>query len=465
MNTTEPMQLRLEETVGAFVRARELFPQAGRVIVAVSGGADSMALLAFALRRAGDWGCTVEAAHVNHGLRGAAADADEAFVAAFCAEHDILLHRHSPAAAGIPVPDHPGEDWARRLRYDWFEQLAAARGAVIATAHTRTDQAETLLLRLARGSGLRGAAGIPVKRGCFARPLLCVERADTESYCCALGVPWVQDATNDGDDYARNRVRHIAVPALETVNPAAVRALSDFCERMAALDGYFAQKADTLLLQAAVPQGWRLEPLCAADTPVRQAALLTILRRVCDPSARRLELAEELLASGSGAVQLSPHARLRAGSGRIWLEYPADAERLAANLCMPLEPGEWALGDDFCVKIEILDAKFVPLGPDVYKKDLNSLADYAKIASSARLRTRQPGDRFAPRGRGVTKTLHRYFIEEKIPAPRRALWPLAADGSRVLWLWGAGFAEGTQPGPDTRQIIRITPIPRVEDVL
>ena len=117
------------------------------------------------------------------------------------------------------------------------------------------------------------------------------------------------------------------------------------------------------------------------------------------------------------------------------------------------------------MKIEILDAKFVPLGPDVYKKDLNSLADYAKIASSARLRTRQPGDRFAPRGRGVTKTLHRYFIEEKIPAPRRALWPLAADGSRVLWLWGAGFAEGTQPGPDTRQIIRITPIPRVEDVL
>ena len=152
-------------------------------------------------------------------------------------------------------------------------------------------------------------------------------------------------------------------------------------------------------------------PRCA------RAALLTILRRVCDPSARRLELAEELLASGSGAVQLSPHARLRAGSGRIWLEYPADAERPAADLCMPLEPGEWALGGDFCVKIEMLDAKFVPLGPDVYKKDLNSLADYAKIASSARLRTRQPGDRFAPRGRGVTKTLHAILLKRKSPPP------------------------------------------------
>ena len=462
MNTTESAQPRLEKEVGAFVRARGLFPQAGRVIVAVSGGADSMALLAFALRRAGDWGCTVEAAHVNHGLRGAAADADEAFVADFCARHGIRLHRHSPAAAGVPVPEHPGEDWARRLRYDWFERLAAARGAVIATAHTRTDQAETLLLRLARGSGLRGAAGIPVKRGCFVRPLLCVERADTEAYCRALGVPWVQDATNEADDYARNRVRHRAIPALETVNPAAVRALSDFCERMAALDGYFTQKADTLLVRAAAPEGWRLEELAAADEPVRQAALLAILRRVCDPSARRLELAQRLLAAGQGAVQLSPQSRLRAKNGRLWLEHVGRKTTPAAAPCMPVAPGEWALGGDFCVKIQILDAKFAAFDPDVYKKDLNSLADYAKIAS-ARLRTRQPGDRFAPRGRGVTKTLHRYFIEEKIPADQRPYWPIVADGNRVLWLWGAGFAEGTQPGADTDRIIRITPILQLEE--
>ena len=129
---------------------------------------------------------------------------------------------------------------------------------------------------------------------------------------------------------------------------------------------------------------------------------------------------------------------------------------------MPVEAGEWALGGDFCVKIQILDAKFAAFDPDVYKKDLNSLADYAKIAS-ARLRTRQPGDRFALRGRGVTKTLHRYFIEEKIPADQRPYWPIVADGNRVLWLWGAGFAEGTQPGADTEKIIRITPILYMEE--
>lgn len=467
MNTTEsitqPAQ-RLEERVCAFVRAGELFPPGGRVIVAVSGGADSMALLAFALRRAGDRGCAVEAAHVNHGLRGEAADRDEAFVAAFCAGQGVPLHRHSPAAAGVPVPDHPGEDWARRLRYRWFEELAARRGAVVATAHTRTDQAETLLLRLARGSGLRGAAGIPVRRGCFVRPFLCLERAEAEAYCQALGVPWVRDETNDRDDYARNRVRHAALPALETVNPAAVRALSDFCARMAALDGYFAQKADTLLREAALPEGWRLDALRAAEEPVRQAALLAVLRPVCDPSARRLALAEELLARGSGAVQLGPNARLRAGEGRLWLERAAAQAPPPAAPSLPLVPGEWALGRDFCVKIAVWEGNLPPFGPDVHKKDLNSLADYAKIASSARLRTRQPGDRFAPRGRGVTKSLHDFFIEEKIPAARRPFWPLVADGRRVLWLWGFGFAEGTQPGPDTGRLIQITPSPRVEEV-
>lgn len=467
MNTIEsiPQPARcFEQAVSAFIRAEGLFPPQGRVIAAVSGGADSMALLAFALRHAGDWGCAVEAAHVNHGLRGARADEDEAFVASFCAAHGVPLHRHSPAAAGVPVPDRPGEDWARRLRYAWFEALARERGAVVATAHTRTDQAETLLLHLARGSGLRGAAGIPVRRGPFVRPLLEVERRDTEAYCRALGIPWVQDETNGEDAYARNRVRHAALPALETVNPAAVRALSEFCARMAALDGYFAQKADTLLLRAAAPGGWRLEALQAADEPVRQAALLALLRPVCDPTARRLALAEGLLARGRGGVQLAPDARLRAGQGLLWMERPLSQPPPAALAPLAPEPGEYALGGDFCVKIEILDAKTPPFGPDVYKKDLNSLADYAKIAASARLRARRPGDRFAPRGRRVTKSLHDYFIEQKIPARLRPSWPLLAEGDRVLWLWGSGFAEGTQPGPATRQIMRITPIPRVEEV-
>lgn len=343
-----------EDTVQAFCLAQGLFAPRSRVIAAVSGGADSMALLLFLERRAGSLGVTVEAVHVDHGIRGAASAADAAFVARFCAAHGVPLHRFSAAEAGIPVPEHPSEDWARRLRYGFFEQLLAAPGAgeeaapagpgapggeaarppvCIATAHTQNDQAETLLFRLARGAGLRGAGGIRPVRGAYVRPLLSVTRAGVERYCAALGVPWVQDESNLTDKYARGRLRAGALPALTAANEAAVEHLAAFCARMQRLDGYFAAKGETLLQAAALPAepvppvlaAWALAPLQAAlgeDEPVLEAALLALLERhlpACPPSERRLDLIKGLIARGRGAVQLTADTALLAGRGSLRL--------------------------------------------------------------------------------------------------------------------------------------------------
>lgn len=343
-----------EDTVQAFCLAQGLFAPRSRVIAAVSGGADSMALLLFLLRRADSLGVTVEAVHVDHGIRGAASAADAAFVARFCAAHGVPLHRFSAAEAGIPVPEHPSEDWARRLRYGFFEQLLARLGAgdaaapagpgapggeaarppvCIATAHTQNDQAETLLFRLARGAGLRGAGGIRPVRGAYVRPLLSVTRAGTEGYCAALGVPWVQDESNLTDQYARGRLRAGALPALTAANGAAVEHLAAFCARMQRLDGYFAAKGETLLQAAALPAepvppvlaAWALAPLQAAlgeDEPVLEAALLALLERhlpACPPSEHRVALLKALIAEGKGAVQLTADAALLAGRGSLRL--------------------------------------------------------------------------------------------------------------------------------------------------
>lgn len=351
-----------EDTVQAFCLAQGLFAPRSRVIAAVSGGADSMALLLFLLRRADSLGVTVEAVHVDHGIRGAASAADAAFVARFCAAHGVPLHRFSAAEAGIPVPEHPSEDWARRLRYGFFEQLLAAPGAgeeaapagpagpgaaplaepgggsarppvCIATAHTQNDQAETLLFRLARGAGLRGAGGIRPVRGAYVRPLLSVSRAGTEGYCAALGVPWVQDESNLTDQYARGRLRAGALPALTAANEAAVEHLAAFCARMQRLDGYFAAKGETLLQAAALPAepvppvlaAWALAPLQAAlgeDEPVLEAALLALLEHhlpACPPSERRITLMKQLIAEGKGAVQLTADMALLAGRGSLRL--------------------------------------------------------------------------------------------------------------------------------------------------
>ena len=209
------------EKVCAFAQENKLFAPGQRLCAAVSGGADSMALLRLLLRIQPVFGYELTACHVNHGLRGEPADRDEAFVRAECARLNVPLRVFHPADVGAAVPAHPGEDWARKLRYACFDALRAGGIDAVATAHTATDQTETLLFRLARGAGLHGAAGIRPSRPGFCRPLLCLTRAETEQACTACGQRWVTDETNASDAYARNRLRHAALPALRSVNEAA----------------------------------------------------------------------------------------------------------------------------------------------------------------------------------------------------------------------------------------------------
>ncbi|MFR5628168.1 MAG: tRNA lysidine(34) synthetase TilS [Ruthenibacterium lactatiformans] len=208
-----------EARAGAYISQHQMLQKGDTVIVALSGGADSMALFHFLFSVQNVWGLRLRAAHVNHGLRGAAADGDAAFVRAQC------------AARGVPRMDA-----ARRLKTRavvaercLFARLAQAHGAKVATAHTCSDNAETVLFNLARGSAARGAAGIPPVRGPYVRPLLWAQRADVLAYLARCGVPHVTDATNDTDAYARNRIRHGVLPALGA-RPGAARSIT-FCRR------------------------------------------------------------------------------------------------------------------------------------------------------------------------------------------------------------------------------------------
>ena len=162
-----------------------------RLAAAVSGGADSMAVLLL-----------LRALQPEFGYPLSAADRDEAFVRQACGALGVPLRVFHAAELADTVdapPPHAGEDWARRLRYACFERLCEEGIDAVATAHTANDQAETLLLRLARGTGLHGAAGIRPRRGCYLRPLLCLNRADTEAVCRAAGQTWVTDETNETD--------------------------------------------------------------------------------------------------------------------------------------------------------------------------------------------------------------------------------------------------------------------------
>ena len=435
-----------------------------RLAAAVSGGADSMALLLLLRQLQPRFGYTLSACHVNHGLRGQSADRDEAFVRAECARLGVPLRVFHAAELALP-PAHAGEDWARRLRYTAFAQLQGQGIDAIATAHTANDQAETLLLRLARGTGLHGAGGIRPRRGCYLRPLLCLSRAETEAVCRAAGQPWVTDETNDTDAYARNRLRHSALPALESTNAAAVQNLARFCEKAARVDAYLAAGAAKLLAAARLPgaePAWQLALLQAADPLLLETALHSLVAPVRDAEEKYVQLLCGVVRQGSGAVQLTGQVRFCAGNGCLRQEtllqaLPQQPENLPPQLpFLPEKQPEFRLRGGWKGKAELLTADFEEKIQVVHKKDLKNRADYARITTlyaGLVLRTRQPGDVYRPAGRAVHNRLRKWMNEADIPAQQRDTLPLLAAGSEVLWVCGSGFAEGLAPDETTTQIL------------
>ena len=449
-----------EARVLAWCEQAGLFAQGQRVAAAVSGGADSMALLRILLALAGRLGVEVSACHVNHKLRGAAADADEAFVRAACARLGVPLTVCRAGEEGLPDASG-GEAGARALRYACFARLHGAGIDRIATAHTVTDQAETLLFRLARGTGLHGAGGIRPARDFYVRPLLCLTRAEVEAYCRAAGQEWVTDETNLSDAYARNRLRHDALPALRQANAGAERNLARFCEKAARADAYFARAAGALLTGAAEGPGvWALEPLQKADPLVLEAAAHALVAPHRDPEERYIRLVCRMVRQGSGAVQLRPDVRLRAGQGRLRRETPppeGDAP-LEASSFRPEKRTEYPLGGGKILRARVEKGSFQEKTQVVHKKDLKNVADYARITMlhpALTLRSRLPGDTYRPAGRGVTKPLRKWMNEQAIPPAERDRLPLLADGSEVVWVCGAGFAEGLAPDGETGLALRL----------
>ena len=475
---------KLLQKVRTFCNAEELLTTPGQLhlAVAVSGGADSMALLHLLLALRAEYGFVLSVCHVNHGLRGETANRDEAFVRESCQKLGVPVRVFHPAEVGFAVPPHAGEDWARRLRYACFAQLHKEGIDCIATAHTGTDQAETLLFRLARGTGLHGAAGIRPRRSGFCRPLLCLTRSETEQVCALCGQPWVTDETNDSDAYARNRLRHGALPALVSANAAAEQNLARFCEKAARADAYFTREAEALLDRAAeaaamfgkLPAGaravraqngpvWALAPLRTADPLILETALHTLTAPVRDAEEKYIRLLEALVQQGSGAVQLTNAVRFCAAENVLWQENQmpqTEGTALPPQPFFPVDGAFYPLSNGKILKIRVFPADFEEKIQGVHKKDLKNQADYAKITtlySALELRCRRPGDRYRPAGRGVGKELRKWMNEAGVLPQERDVLPLLAAGSEVVWVCGAGFADGLAPDAETVQVLQLEP--------
>ena len=306
-----------------------------RVLCAVSGGVDSMYLLHQMTALGAQRGFAVGCAHFNHGLRGAESDRDEAFVRAQCKKLGVPFYAGRGNVAS--VRGMGTEAAARELRYAFLAQCAQAHSYDwIATAHTADDNAETLLLNLARGCGLRGLTGIPPQRGKLLRPMLDTTRAQAEAYLTAHAIPHVEDSTNAADAYARNRVRHHAVPALESVNPAFVQHAADTAALLREDEAFLSGLAADFLAGQMPAEGIPIAELLALPRPVRVRALQQAAGREL---SRRHLLALERLCDGEGLGYADvPGLRVTREQGRLFF----GAQALPPLGTHILRPGETA---------------------------------------------------------------------------------------------------------------------------
>lgn len=449
------MSNALEAAALAAVQRHGLIKKGDTVIAALSGGADSMALFHFLFTHRDALGITLQAAHVNHGLRGENAVRDADFAALQCRTRGVTLH-----TVTLCPPPAANEEWAREERYAFFDTLSRD-GAKIATAHTADDDAETVLFRLARGTNSRGVCGIPYRRGAYIRPLLDVTRSEVEAYCREYALDYVTDETNCSDAYARNIVRHYALPALNRVNSEATRAVHRFAGEMKKQQAYIDEQAEALLQNAQYADGWRAETLAAAHAVVRTAALAMLVQQQVSAHRRYVQLLDECVLRGSGSVQLSKGKTFAVRQGVLRLLPSPAAASQAVDL--PFAEGSYAFAGG-TVNISAVKSKISLNSLQNAKKGLNFYGDYDKIQSmNCRLRTRRSGDSFTFAQRKVTKTLKKWFNEQKMTPEQRAAWPLLAAGSCVIWMPNCGFAAQAAADENSRRTVKIEYIPAGEE--
>ena len=420
------------------MRAHDLLPP-GPLIVAVSGGTDSVALLLLLCALAPELGLDIHVAHFDHRLRPRESAGDADFVARLAQEHGATIR------LGRAQRPPKSEDEARSLRYAFLRRTARERGATrIATGHTRDDQAETVLLHAARGSGIGGLAGMRPLRDDIARPLLTVGRPETAAICAQAKIEPREDASNRDLAYARNRVRHTILPELERINPqvrAALARLADAAAAVADADRAAAERALATAMTA--ERTLDLTVLAALDPRQRAEALAVAWQRATGRplSARHRAALAGLTGDRSGSAALDlPGGRALREYGLLRLETGARAAAAASSDRTPV----WLARPD---RPDRPDRPNQPVrwhGWTLSLRATDSAAEGRLVvpapAGELLVRSRRPGDRLGGRLRIKVQDV---FTDAKVPARARATYPLVATASGdVWWVVGLKRADG-----------------------
>ncbi|MDP4276748.1 MAG: tRNA lysidine(34) synthetase TilS [Bacteroidota bacterium] len=443
----------MQRTVKKYIESLNLLPEGAKVVVALSGGADSVALMDILNRL--DYACI--GAHVNFHLRGEESDRDAAFSHQLCRDLGVPFYKTDLYAAeyaereGISV-----EMAARDLRYRWFEQLRKEQGAVaIAVAHHKDDSVETMLLNLIRGTGIRGLTGIKPKNGFIVRPLLCCDREAVLEYLQQQGLTYVTDRTNQLNEYRRNKIRLDVLPLLESIQPSVREAISRTIEHL----------NDTeILYDKSIEEAKKR--LCpgfkngAANTP------LVISIPALEKEAAAQSLLYEILSDyGFGRVDAETIYKTRIGiSGRVFYSHTHrlvfDREEMIVSELPVNDVQEYTIDESQTVVSEPIALKCERITPedgfDVSASRSVACLNAEKLLFPLTLRHPKKGDSFIPFGMHGRKLISDYCTDRKFNAlEKESLW-LLCSGKDIVWVVGERIDNRFRVEESTKRVYRVT---------
>ncbi len=417
-----------------------LFTDVRSIAVGVSGGADSMCLLHILSKLKEEYGIILKAVHINHNLRGDEALRDENFVRDYCENHGIDLEVFSIDIRALSKKNSLSEEECGRLeRYRCFASVGCD---AVATAHTLSDSIETMLFNLARGTGLKGLCGIPVKREPdIIRPLIDCTRLEIEEYCKENNVPYITDSTNLTDDYTRNHIRHNLVPALGVINRSYEKSILRCMHSLSEDENYLHSQALQLIASSLKGGGYSAQELKNAPSALRKRAIAHILKSEMNKSieGKHIDLVNDAVVNLNGKVEIASGYYALVESGLLTFG------------AVSVQPSEWSC----CFtngKAVTNKGTFSLVKCD--KNDAEAF-DCDKITGDLFLSSRLPGDCITLKSRGLTKSLKKLFNELKLPAEERYNTAVLHDGENVVWVENIGVNAIYAAGENTVNVMKI----------
>ena len=455
--------MNISDKIHDTIKKFKMFESTKKILVGVSGGADSICLLHFLESIKEIYDIQIFAVHINHSIRGDEAKRDQNFVKNFCEEIKVPFYLEKVDIPKMSLEMKIGmEECGRNIRYKIFNDIAKKIGAKIATAHTLSDSIETVFLNMTRGCSINGICGIPAVRDKIIRPLIYLSRDEVESYCRKYNLDYVYDSSNGCKDYNRNKVRLEIIPSLKKINPSFEKCFKRFidsisedrnCLKNISEDEY----KKCLILNE--QHKYDVKDIRKLPFSIKNRVIYKILENMSrkkDLESRHINLISEMISNGkNGCITLHSGIEVCVNGDIL---YKKDSKNIGKkNIKWEYELKDinflTPLGITFIIKV-VKKEEFNILNIKMYK-NIVGILDYDKVPKGSIFRNRREKDIFTPVGRGVTKSIKKLFNELKILSVNRYNIPMIAFENKVIWIYGVGESELFKVDKDTQNIALI----------